>query len=183
MLCLWVLCHFAHDKHTNAWIRLERYNKLNFDRNVKLSLPDGKCRWLSHLIKNNAENVTNQNFIYFAVGFSVISLMINIPMLEFAWKTYNKLNFDRNVKLSLADQKCRWLSHLPVIKNNAENVTQTKIIYIPPYWVLCHFAHEKLTRAWNSLGKHATNSKLTEMVNYSLQIASVTDCLTKKQLR
>ena len=38
-------------------------------------------------------------------------------MLEFAWKAYNKLNFDRNVKLSLPDWKRRRL------KNNAENVT------------------------------------------------------------
>ena len=47
----------------------------------------------------------NQKFSYFAVGFSVISLTINIPILEFAWKAYNKLNFDRNVKLSLPDRK------------------------------------------------------------------------------
>ena len=37
-------------------------------------------------------------------------------------------------------------------------------------WVLCHFAHEKLTKAWNFFGKHATNTKSTEMVNYFLPI-------------
>ena len=62
----------------------------------------------------------NQKFSYFAVGLSVISLMINIPMLEFAWKAYNKLSFNRNVELSLPDRKCRRL------KNNAENITQNQ---------------------------------------------------------
>ena len=58
-------------QHEFAW---KAYNKLNFDRYVKLPLPDRKCRRL----KNNAEHVTqNQNFIYFAVGFSFISLTTN----------------------------------------------------------------------------------------------------------
>ena len=62
-------------------------------------------------------------------------------MLEFAWKAYNKLNFDRNVKLSLPDRKCRRL------KNNAENVTQKPKFYILRRRVLYPFADEKLTKA------------------------------------
>jgi len=38
--------------------------------------------------------------------------------------------------------------------------------------VLCHFTHDKQTNAWNLLGKHASNSTLTEMVNYRLQKVS-----------
>ena len=68
----------------------------------------------------NQQARTKPKFFLFPVGFSVISLTINIPMLEFAWKAYNKLNFDRNVKISLPDRKCRRL------KNNAENVTQNQ---------------------------------------------------------
>ena len=44
-------------------------------------------------------------------------------------------------------------------------------------WVLCHFAHDKLTNAENSLGKHATNWTSTEMLNYHWQIKSVADCV------
>ena len=62
---------WERQQHEFAW---KAYNKLNFDRYVKLSLPDRKYRRL----KNNAENVTqNQNFIYFAVGFSFISRTTN----------------------------------------------------------------------------------------------------------
>ena len=82
-----------------------------------------------------------------------------------------------NVKLSLPDRKCRRL------KNNADNVTQKPKFYILRRWVLCHFTDEKLTKAWNSLGKHAKNSNSTEMANYCLQIGSVNDCLTKKTTR
>ena len=49
----------------------------------------------------------NQNFTYFAFGFSVISLMINKPMLEIHLESIQHGQLDRNVKLSLADRKCR----------------------------------------------------------------------------
>jgi len=57
-----------------AW---KAYNKLNFDRNVKLSLANRKYRRLSHLKNNSNNNTENQNFTYFAIGFCVISPMIN----------------------------------------------------------------------------------------------------------
>ena len=60
----------------------------------------------------------NQNFTYFAVEFSVITLTINKSMLEVQ---YNKLDFNRNVKLSLADQRCQRLSHLKNLVNVRQN--------------------------------------------------------------
>ena len=47
-------------------------------------------------------------------------------------------------------------------------------------WILCHFAHDKQTTAWSSLGNHATNWTPTEMFNYNWQIESVADSLTQK---
>ena len=47
----------------------------------------------------NQQARTKPNFFTFRHWVLVISLTINIPMLEFAWKAYNKFNFDRNVKL------------------------------------------------------------------------------------
>ena len=73
----------------------------------------------------NQQARTKPKFFTFRRWVLVISLMTNIPMLEFAWKAYNKVNFDRkfNVKLSLPDRKCRPLSQM---KNKAENVTQNQ---------------------------------------------------------
>ena len=47
----------------------------------------------------NQQTRTKPKFFTFCRWVLVISLTINIPMLEFAWKAYNKVNFDRNVKL------------------------------------------------------------------------------------
>ena len=47
----------------------------------------------------NQQARTKPKFFTFHHWVLVISLTINIPMLEFAWKAFNKVNFDRNVKL------------------------------------------------------------------------------------
>ena len=62
-------------------------------------------------------------------------------MLEFAWKAYNKLNFDRNVKIIIARSKVS-----PIEKQRRKRHAKPKF-YILRRWVLCHFADEKLTKA------------------------------------
>ena len=47
----------------------------------------------------NQQARTKPKFFTFRRWVLAISLTINIRMLEYAWKAYNKVNLDRNVKL------------------------------------------------------------------------------------
>ena len=92
----------------------------------------------------------NQNFSYFAVGFSVISLTINIPMLEIRLESIQPTQFRQ--------KWYHWALQSDSPKKQCRKCHAKPKFHKLRRWVLFHFAHEKLTKA--------TNTKSTEMVNY-----------------